>query len=104
MEKQEQKLANQIALIPSPGLGHLIPFIEFAKLLISNFNLSITLLLPSRAHDQPNEAQISLLASLPNGINYVNLPPIDFVGIKGAEDNKQGNVKMRERRKHQKNK
>ncbi|CAO2826585.1 unnamed protein product [Amaranthus hypochondriacus] len=26
------------------------------------------------------------------------------VGIKGAEDNKQGNVKMRERRKHQKNK
>ncbi|XP_021748457.1 hydroquinone glucosyltransferase-like [Chenopodium quinoa] len=73
----EQKQLN-VAIISSPGIGHLISFVELAKILISRFNFTITLILPSRVNDQPSEAQSSLLSSLPNAISYVYLPPIDL--------------------------
>ncbi|KAL2932211.1 Hydroquinone glucosyltransferase [Bienertia sinuspersici] len=75
---EEIKQLHQIAIVSSPGLGHLISIIELAKRLVSHFNFSITLLLPSRAHDEPTKAQTSLLSSLPNAISYINLPPIDL--------------------------
>lgn len=70
-----EALVHQIAIIPSPGMGHLIPFVEFAKLLVSRFNLSVSLLIPTLG--QPTRAQVSFLDSLPSAISHTFLPPID---------------------------
>ncbi|KAL2892041.1 Hydroquinone glucosyltransferase [Bienertia sinuspersici] len=66
---------QQIVIIPSPGMGHLIPLVEFAKLLHSHHHFSITILLPSSS--PPTSAQTSFLATLPSAISYTFLPPID---------------------------
>ncbi|CAK9165799.1 unnamed protein product [Ilex paraguariensis] len=66
-----------IAMIPSPGMGHLIPIVEFAKRFILQHNyFTITLVIPN---DGPlSKAQNTFLEALPNGINYITLPPVNF--------------------------
>ncbi|XP_074317873.1 hydroquinone glucosyltransferase-like [Silene latifolia] len=80
MEEQKIKQSH-IAIVPTPGLGHLIPFIEFAKLLITRFDLSVTLLLQTRSIDIPSQQESSLLSSLPNTISYHFLPPVDLTHL-----------------------
>ncbi|KAG5538255.1 hypothetical protein RHGRI_018995 [Rhododendron griersonianum] len=71
----EQK--PHIALLPSPGMGHLIPLAEFAKRLVLTHNFSATFLIPT---DGPlPKAQKSFLESLtPAGISHVLLSPVNF--------------------------
>lgn len=66
-----------IALLPSPGMGHLIPLAEFAKRLVLTHNFSATFFIPT---DGPiSAAQKTLLESLtPAGISLVLLPPVTF--------------------------
>ncbi|KAL8158783.1 hypothetical protein V2J09_000320 [Rumex salicifolius] len=61
-----------IVIFPSPGIGHLIPLIEFAKRLVPRF--SFTLAVPTAG--PPSSAERSLLSSLPPGVDSVFLPPI----------------------------
>lgn len=58
-------------------MGHLIPLVEFAKrLIITQHNLSITFIIPN---DGPlSKSQSAFLDSLPNPINYLLLPPVNF--------------------------
>uniref|UniRef100_A0A7C8ZGD2 Glycosyltransferase n=1 Tax=Opuntia streptacantha TaxID=393608 RepID=A0A7C8ZGD2_OPUST len=65
----------QIAIVPSPGMGHLIPLVEFAKRLTSRFGFSVSLILPSST--QPTKAQTTFLNSLPPSISHTFLPPVD---------------------------
>ncbi|KAL6126282.1 hypothetical protein ACLB2K_074333 [Fragaria x ananassa] len=66
-----------IVMIPSPGMGHLIPLIELAKLLIHHHhNFTITFIIPTIG--PPPKPQENLLQSLPTSINHFFLPPIDF--------------------------
>ncbi|CAN1237611.1 Hydroquinone glucosyltransferase [Linum grandiflorum] len=61
-------------IFPSPGMGHLIPFIELSKKLVLSHNVSVTVMIPSLG--PPSEAQAQFLDSLPPGlINHVALPP-----------------------------
>ncbi|THF97763.1 hydroquinone glucosyltransferase-like [Camellia sinensis] len=65
-----------IAILPSPGLGHLIPLAEFAKQLVHRHSFSATFIIPTAA--PPSSAQTAALESLPKSINYLFLPPITF--------------------------
>lgn len=78
MEEASQPARNiniNIALLPPPGfLGHLIPFIELAKQIVSHRNCTVTLIIP---HDGSSmTAQKSLLHPLPAAINPIFLPPV----------------------------
>ncbi|KAK9698481.1 hypothetical protein RND81_08G107600 [Saponaria officinalis] len=66
-----------IAMIPTPGMGHLIPLTELARRLTESFNFSITILLPNDG-STPSNSTLSLLNSLPNSITHHFLPPADI--------------------------
>ncbi|KAL0547771.1 hypothetical protein IC582_012196 [Cucumis melo] len=65
-----------LAILPSPGMGHLIPLIEFAKRLLSHHRLTFTFIIASDG--PPSQPQQSLLNSLPSGIDHLFLPPLSF--------------------------
>ncbi|KAL4363154.1 hypothetical protein GQ457_04G030750 [Hibiscus cannabinus] len=65
-----------IAILPSPGMGHLIPLVEFAKRFVHQHNFTVTFVIPTG--DSPTKAQKSALDSLPSSIDYVFLPPVDL--------------------------
>ncbi|KAK1420222.1 hypothetical protein QVD17_21641 [Tagetes erecta] len=68
--------ASHIVIVPSPGIGHLIPLVEFAKGLKNNHNISATFII---SNDGPlSISQTSFLDSLPIGLNYIILPPVTF--------------------------
>ncbi|XP_071717113.1 hydroquinone glucosyltransferase-like [Rutidosis leptorrhynchoides] len=68
--------APHIAIVPSPGMGHLIPLVEFAKKLNNQHNIHATFIIPN---DGPlSISQKVFLDSLPNGLNYLLLPPVNF--------------------------
>ncbi|XP_007051600.2 PREDICTED: hydroquinone glucosyltransferase [Theobroma cacao] len=65
-----------IAILPSPGMGHLIPLVEFAKRLVHQHNFTVTFVIPTDG--SPSKAQKSTLDSLPSSIDSVFLPPVDL--------------------------
>ncbi|CAH2039257.1 unnamed protein product [Thlaspi arvense] len=65
-----------IAIIPSPGVGHLIPLVEFAKRLVDHHRFTVTFIFPGES--SPSSALISVLNSLPSSIASVFLPPVDL--------------------------
>ncbi|KAF8380091.1 hypothetical protein HHK36_027561 [Tetracentron sinense] len=68
--------APHIAIVPSPGMGHLIPLVEFAKRLVFHHNLSVTFIMSSDG--SPGKAQKLILDDLPKSISSVFLPPVSF--------------------------
>ncbi|GJY41310.1 hydroquinone glucosyltransferase-like protein [Tanacetum coccineum] len=73
-----------IVFVPSAGMGHLIPLVQFAKRLVTKHNLSATFVVPN---DGPlSNSQLAFLDSLPKAINYLLLPPVDFQDL--PEDTK----------------
>ncbi|XP_010457132.1 PREDICTED: UDP-glycosyltransferase 72B2 [Camelina sativa] len=68
-----------IAIIPSPGMGHLIPFVELAKRLVEHHLFTVTLILSGES--SPSKAQRSVLNSLPSSIATVFLPPADLSDV-----------------------
>lgn len=72
MEKAE---ATHIVLLPSPGMGHVIPLAELAKHLLLYNNFSVTFI--STASDSTPEAQKAIVDMLPMNINSIAFPPID---------------------------
>ncbi|CAL0325010.1 unnamed protein product [Lupinus luteus] len=67
-----------IAMIPSPGLSHLIPFVEFAKRVVQqNHNkLHVTFLIPT--FGSPSSSMISILNVLPPNIDFTILPQVNI--------------------------
>ncbi|GMH26718.1 hypothetical protein Nepgr_028561 [Nepenthes gracilis] len=65
-----------IAMVPTPGMGHLISLTEFAKRLVRYHNFTVTFLIP---HDgNSTKSQLSILEGLPTSISYSFLPPADM--------------------------
>nr|BAF75896.1 glucosyltransferase [Cyclamen persicum] len=65
-----------VVLVPSPGMGHLIPLGELAKRLVLNHGLTATFVIPT---DSPlSAAQKGFLEALPRGIDHLVLPPADL--------------------------
>ncbi|KAK5818944.1 hydroquinone glucosyltransferase-like [Gossypium arboreum] len=65
-----------IAILPSPGMGHLIPLVEFARSLVHQHNFTVTFVIPT--NDSPSKAQKSVLDSLPTSITHIFLHPADL--------------------------
>ncbi|GLJ11850.1 hypothetical protein SUGI_0178480 [Cryptomeria japonica] len=68
-----------VALYPTVGLGHLIPFVELARKLVSSHGFAVTLITPSWNVSPSQTKYVSdLLSSNPNTIRQVELPQIPF--------------------------
>ncbi|GLT79744.1 hypothetical protein SLA2020_512210 [Shorea laevis] len=70
---------THVAVLPSPGMGHLIPLVEFAKRLVSLHNISLTFIIPTDG--PPSKAQTFTLDSLPASIDHVFLPPVNLTDV-----------------------
>ncbi|KAL3517270.1 hypothetical protein ACH5RR_024172 [Cinchona calisaya] len=72
------KQRSHLVMLPSPGMGHFIPMLEFAKRLNLQHKLSTTLIIP---HSGPSPSeQNTFLETLPKEINHILLlPPKDDV-------------------------
>ncbi|ESW09352.1 hypothetical protein PHAVU_009G120600 [Phaseolus vulgaris] len=81
MEEQQKsgEIEAVVAMVPSPGMGHLIPMIEFAKRLCRHHNLRITFFIPTYA--PPSTALTTVLTSLPPLISYTFLPTLTLSDI-----------------------
>lgn len=69
---------SHIVFVSTPGMGHIIPFVELAKLLITRHRFTVTLILPAFQDDGPvSTAQKAFLHThLPPGMDYLLLPPV----------------------------
>lgn len=78
MEFNQSKEPPHIAILPSPGLGHIIPLFQLAKRLVTTHRLHVTFLVVTTSDPTP-AAQADLLqpAALPPGLHVVDLPPVD---------------------------
>ncbi|XP_057981359.1 hydroquinone glucosyltransferase [Malania oleifera] len=65
-----------VAILPSPGMGHLIPLVEFAKRLVHRHGFSFTFIVPTDG--PPTPAHQAVLQALPPAISHVFLPPVSF--------------------------
>lgn len=65
-----------VALMPTPGMGHLIPMIEFAKRLVVHQDLTVVLLIPTDG--PPSKPQLTVVHALPPSISHIFLPPVSL--------------------------
>lgn len=72
----------ELVFIPTPGMGHLIPMVETAKLLVSRDDrLFITLLIMRLQADSKVDAYIQSLtasSSISTRMKFINLPQVTF--------------------------
>lgn len=71
-----------VAVTASPGLGHVIPLLEFSKRLVIEHGVHVSFLVMN-TNEQPSAAQAQLLQSpnLPPGLQLVDLPPVDVSAV-----------------------
>ncbi|KAF0894834.1 hypothetical protein E2562_003718 [Oryza meyeriana var. granulata] len=67
--------ARHVAMLVTPGMGHLIPLAELAKRLAARHGVTSTLLTFAST---ASATQREFLASLPAAIESVSLPPVDL--------------------------
>ncbi|KAL5727085.1 hypothetical protein ACHQM5_000317 [Ranunculus cassubicifolius] len=65
-----------IIIVPTAGMGHLIPLSEFAKRLVFNHDFLVTFLIPTES--SPSKAQKQVLNSLPKSVSYTFLPVVNL--------------------------
>ncbi|OMO85164.1 UDP-glucuronosyl/UDP-glucosyltransferase [Corchorus olitorius] len=77
METTEESKSLHVAMALTPGIGHLIPLLEFAKrLVIHQPNFEVTIFIPNDG--SPMKYQKQLLQALPKSISTIFLPPVSF--------------------------
>ncbi|KAL7125725.1 hypothetical protein ABFS83_14G135400 [Erythranthe nasuta] len=78
--------AAHIVIVPTPGMGHLIPLIQFSKKLLHHHPyFSATFLIPNHG-PPPSAAQISILSALPSAVDYLLLPAVTFDDLPPSGD------------------
>ncbi|XP_043695961.1 hydroquinone glucosyltransferase-like [Telopea speciosissima] len=78
---EETQLTPHIVILPSPGMGHLIPLAIFAKQFIAYHNFTITFIIPNDG--SPPKPQNSVLDALPKTITSIFLPPVNLDDLPG---------------------
>ncbi|CAA3022049.1 hydroquinone glucosyltransferase-like [Olea europaea var. sylvestris] len=72
-------MESHIAIFPTPGMGHLIPLVEFAKKLVQKHNFMVNFIIPKFPTDGPlSNAPKSFFENLTPRIDYVVLPPANL--------------------------
>ncbi|XP_043715954.1 hydroquinone glucosyltransferase-like [Telopea speciosissima] len=74
------KQTPHIVILPAPGMGHLIPLVEFAKRFVLLHDFNITFTIPT-IEGSPTNAQKEILDSLPKCINTIFLSPVSLDDI-----------------------
>ncbi|XVE53345.1 hypothetical protein DITRI_Ditri02bG0196800 [Diplodiscus trichospermus] len=73
---QQILMKTHVAVLPSVGLGHIIPLFEFAKRLVVHHGIRVSLLIVTTS--EPSAAEDHLLCSpVPPDLHIVKLPPVD---------------------------
>ncbi|KAH7682353.1 hydroquinone glucosyltransferase protein [Dioscorea alata] len=70
--------AVRVAILPTPGMGHLIPLGELAKLLVSHHSISVTFITFA---EPVSKAQKAFLDALPPTITSLQLPPVSLADL-----------------------
>ncbi|KAK2660482.1 hypothetical protein Ddye_007015 [Dipteronia dyeriana] len=72
-----------VAVLPSPGMGHLIPLFELAKrLAVFNHEIHVSFLVINTDEDNPPARDQYLYSTaLPPGLGIVNIPPINVSDV-----------------------
>ncbi|KAK9079754.1 hypothetical protein SSX86_001427 [Deinandra increscens subsp. villosa] len=73
-------METHIAILPSPGMGHLIPLTELAHQLLLHRRLFITFIIPT-ATGSPIKPQNDILNAMPENISSIFLPPVSLNDI-----------------------
>ncbi|CAK7335689.1 unnamed protein product [Dovyalis caffra] len=73
---QCQEAPLHVAIVPTPGMGHLIPLVELAKKLVHLHNFFVTFIIPNDGTSMKPHKQ--LLQPLPKTISSIFLPPVNF--------------------------
>ncbi|XWS48824.1 hypothetical protein CRYUN_Cryun13aG0109600 [Craigia yunnanensis] len=71
-----QESSFHVVIVPTPGMGHLIPLIEFAKRVVDFHKFAVTFSVPNDG--SPKKLQRQLLLALPETISSIFLPPVSF--------------------------
>nr|XP_017256666.1 PREDICTED: anthocyanidin 3-O-glucosyltransferase 5-like [Daucus carota subsp. sativus] len=74
----EQVAKRHIALLPSPGIGHLIPLLEFAKHLVVNQNVHVSFLVISSGEVSAIQDQLLHDSTLPPDLHVIHLPQVNI--------------------------
>ncbi|CAN0908786.1 Hydroquinone glucosyltransferase [Linum grandiflorum] len=74
----------RVVMLPCPGRGHLIPFVELSKRLLLRYNFSITILIPDNGSDMTPQRQFLQSLNLPPTISPLYLPPISLSDVPSA--------------------
>ncbi|XP_016651183.1 PREDICTED: hydroquinone glucosyltransferase-like [Prunus mume] len=79
MELDTQQKLNppHVAIVPTPGLGHLIPLVELAKRLVVHHNFTVTFIIPNDGSSMTPQKKV-LQALNPQSISSTFLPPVNF--------------------------
>ncbi|MCL7033198.1 hypothetical protein MKW94_013212 [Papaver nudicaule] len=80
MEETAKNLQPHVIILPTPGMGHLIPLTELAKRLVSHHGFTVTFTVPSESYS-PVKAQKLVLDSLPSSIDHMFLSPVDLTDL-----------------------
>ncbi|XP_059454757.1 hydroquinone glucosyltransferase-like [Corylus avellana] len=72
----KQQKTPHVAIVPTPGIGHLVPLVELAKRLVLRHNFLVTLLIPTDG--SPMIQHKAFLEALPNSISSIFLPPVNL--------------------------
>ncbi|OMP02956.1 UDP-glucuronosyl/UDP-glucosyltransferase [Corchorus olitorius] len=75
MENTQESPLN-VVIVPTPGMGHLIPLIEFANRLVNLHKFSVTFIIPNDGSTM--ELPKKLLLAQPEPISTIFLPPVSF--------------------------
>ncbi|KAJ4700946.1 Glycosyltransferase [Melia azedarach] len=73
---ETQRQTPHVVFLPSVGMGHLIPFLEFAKHLVRFHDFHVTCIIPTIG--TPPAVVRAALQGLPPAITHIFLPPISF--------------------------
>ncbi|KDO53103.1 hypothetical protein CISIN_1g0125131mg, partial [Citrus sinensis] len=82
METQNSKQIPRahVAMVPTPGMGHLIPLAQLAKRLVRQHNFLVSIFIPTIDDGTGSfmQPQRQVLESLPTSISTIFLPPVSL--------------------------
>ncbi|CAK9174374.1 unnamed protein product [Ilex paraguariensis] len=69
-----------VAILSSPGMGHLIPVLNLGNRLVNHHNVEVTILIVSTT-SSPAESQILKSTTSQNQLNIIEIPPVDISSL-----------------------
>ncbi|KAL5777958.1 hypothetical protein ACOSP7_010884 [Xanthoceras sorbifolium] len=81
MVEAETIIKPHVAVLPSPGMGHIIPLFEFAKRLVVHHGIRVSFLVINSDEDSAAKDYFLRSTALPSGLDVVDLPPVNVSAI-----------------------